>query len=60
MSYTDNPLNDENQVDTTQKWDEPFRELLDDIFYPGYADNLAEENPVAYNTEYYYFLAVYD
>ena len=43
----------------TQKWEEPFRDMLDEIYWPGYAENLAKENPKAYNIEYYNFMALY-
>ena len=59
MSYVDNPLNDENQVDTTQKWDEPFADLLNEIYYLGYAKNLAKESPEEYSREFWYFVEIY-
>ena len=52
-----NPL---SKVEPEQKWVEPFADLLDEIYFPGYAKSLAEENPEAYNREYWYFMALYD
>jgi len=38
---------------------EVFIELLDGIFYSGYARNLAEQNPELYNYEFSQFLLNY-
>lgn len=46
--------------ESNQKWEEPFKDLLDEIYWSGYAETLAEENPEAYSLEYYYFMALYD
>jgi len=47
-------------MDVLQKWEEPFRELLDEIFYPGYTDYLLNNKPDDYAKEYFYFMALYD
>lgn len=49
-----------NEYETTQKWEDPFKTLLDEIYYPGYAETLAEENPEAYKLEYNNFINLYD
>ena len=38
---------------------EVFTELLDQIFWEGYAEQLAKENPQAFNAEYNEFLNTY-
>jgi len=48
------------KLETAQKWEEPFKNLLDEIWYPGYSQQLAEEKPEEYQTEYYYFISLYD
>ncbi len=50
----------EESIEPSQKWEQPFRQLMDEIYYPGYASTLAEENPEAYNREYFYFMELYD
>ena len=45
---------------TAQKWEEPFRELLDEIYWLGYAETLAEESTEIYCREYFYFMAMYE
>lgn len=48
-----------NTLQTAQKWLQPFRDLLDEIYFPDYAEYLAEENPEEFNRQYFYFLAQY-
>ena len=55
-----NTIEEIKLTESTQKWEEPFRDLLDEIYFPGYAENLAIENPKAFNREYYYFMALYE
>jgi len=43
-----------------QKWELPFRDLLDEIWWPGYADELLRDNPDEYAREYWYFIRIYD
>ena len=43
-----------------QKWEGAFRKLLDEIFYPGYWRKLLEEDPEAYQREYWYFVVLFD
>ncbi len=52
-----NPL---SKVEPDQKWAEPFADLLDEIYYRGYAKRLAEEFPETYQSEYYNFMLLYD
>ena len=42
------------------KWQEPFNDLLDEIYYPGFAKQLVEESPEEYSREYFYFMQLYD
>lgn len=49
----------QSEVEPSQKWAEPFADLLDEIYYPGYAISLAEESPVAYQREFWYFVETY-
>jgi len=58
-------MNDKNpspdqQLDLSQKWEAAFRELLDQIYWVGYSEQLAKENLEAYQTEYFYFISLYD
>ena len=46
-------------AESTQKWEEPFRNLLDEIYFPGYAEDLAKEHPEEFSRQYFYFLAQY-
>jgi len=57
-----NPMNRIEEITaqvTAHKWLEPFHQLLDEIYYAGYAEKLADENPEAFNLEYWYFLELY-
>jgi len=47
-------------MDVLQKWEQPFRELMDQIYYPGYAQQLIRENPMEYARQYFYFIKLYD
>ena len=42
------------------KWEQSFRDLLDEIYYEGYAEFLLKEDPDAYRLEYDAFMALYD
>ena len=42
------------------KWEASFRDLLGDIFWPEYAQWLLENDPDAYQREYFYFISLYD
>ena len=42
------------------KWEEAFREFMDQIYWEGYSQQLVKDDPEAYQREYYYFLALYD
>ena len=54
-----NPIPDQH-LDVSQKWEVPFRELLDQIYWVGYSEQLAKENLQAYQTQYFYFISLYD
>ncbi len=47
-------------MDVLQKWEQPFRELMDEIYYPGYAQQLIIDDPEDYQREYFYFIQLYD
>ena len=42
------------------KWEQSFRDLLDEIYYEGYAMLLLKEDPETYKKEYDAFIALYD
>ncbi|MFK5857225.1 MAG: hypothetical protein QM503_13930 [Bacteroidota bacterium] len=48
------------QNDQPLMWQQPFNDLLDEIYYPGYADKLMDEDPESYSREYWYFMQLYD
>ncbi len=45
-------------LELSQKWEVPFRELLDQIYWSGYSQQLFDEYPKAYQKEYFYFIAL--
>ena len=47
-------------LESLMKWEEAFQELLDQIYWKGYSQQLVRENPEAYKREYFYFRAIYD
>ncbi len=53
-------MTSEKTIEPTQKWEQPFKELLDEIYWPGYAENLVMENPETYKSEYSNFIQLYD
>jgi len=52
------PMN--NQDEKLMKWEQSFRDLLDEIYYEGYAMLLLKEDPETYKKEYDAFIALYD
>ena len=54
-----NNIKEIETMQTNQKWIEPFMDLLNDIWWPKYAENLAKEDPEEFNRQYFYFLAQY-
>jgi hypothetical protein len=52
--------NEQQQSDQLQKWELPFRDLLDEIYYPGYAAMIIVEDPEEYHRQYWYFIKMYD
>ncbi len=59
---TPNPIdaNEQQQAELLQKWELPFRDLLDEIYYPGYAEQIIQDDPEAYQSEYEAFMRLYD
>ena len=57
-------MNNHSEVSTitevSGKWEEAFREFMDQIYWKGYSQQLVQDDPEAYKREYYYFLALYD
>lgn len=54
-------ITEPNQLEEAlQKWESPFRDLLDDIYWPGYSKQLIEDDPEKYQREYFYFMQLYD
>jgi len=43
-----------------QKWSMPFQDLLDEIYYPGYAEMIIVDDPAYYQSEYDAFIRLYD
>jgi hypothetical protein len=62
--YQSNPnaihANEQQQSDQLQKWELPFRDLLDEIYYLGYAAMIIVEYPEEYHRQYWYFIQMYD
>jgi hypothetical protein len=52
--------NEQQQSDQLQKWELPFRDLLNQIWWPGYAEQIIQEDPEAYRSEYEAFIRLYD
>ena len=44
----------------SMKWEASYRDLLDEIYYPGYSMQLVKEDPILYQKEYEPFIALYD
>lgn len=57
-----NPIDayEQQQAELLQKWELPFRDLLDEIYYPGYAEMIIVEDPAYYQSEYEAFMRLYD
>ena len=49
-----------NQENYDQSLKEIFDEMLTDIYFEGYAKQLADENPEYYTSEFYYFKLLYN
>lgn len=58
-TYVQNPKPDK-ELELSMKWKGAFENLLDEIYFTGYSQQLLEESPEEYNREYWYFLATYD
>lgn len=58
-TYEQNPEPDKT-LEASMKWEEAFKSLLDEIYYPGYSQSLIEENPSQYQLEYNSFINLYD
>ena len=46
-------------IESSQKWEQPFQELLDEIYWPGYAQDLCVKNSKEYSREFFYFRQLY-
>ena len=46
--------------DQQQKWEKPFQELLDEIYWTGYTDQMLEDRPQHYQDEFKSFISMYD
>ena len=44
----------------SMKWEEAYKQLLDEIYYPGFAQQLIKEDPAHYQREYKAFIDLYD
>jgi hypothetical protein len=57
-----NPIdaNEQQQAELLQRWEQPFRQLLEEIYYPGFVDQIIQENPEYYQSEYDAFIRLYD
>lgn len=57
-----NPIDayEQQQAELLQKWELPFRDLLDEIWWPGYAEQIIQENPAQYQSEYEAFIRLDD
>ena len=60
-------MNNQNEIpypgitqNQSLKWQEPFNDLLDEIYFNGYAADLILNDPQEYSREYFYFMALYD
>ena len=48
------------QEESNESLREVFDDMLTDIYYEGYAKQLADENPEYYTSEFYYFRLLYN
>jgi hypothetical protein len=57
-----NPIdaNEQQQAELLQKWELPFRDLLDEIYFPGYTKQLMQDDHEEYHRQYWYFINMYD
>ena len=60
MYTTDTITESSTQMEVLQKWEQPFRDLMDEIYWPGYTQQLISDDPEAYNREYFYFMQLYN
>lgn len=60
MKHFEQLVEPDQQMKLSLKWEEAFRDLMDEIYFSGYSKQLLEENPVVYQKEYFYFIALYD
>ena len=47
-------------LEVSMKWERSFRDLMDEIYFPGYSEQLLNERPEDYKSEYYAFIRLYD
>ena len=60
MTHFEQEVKPDRALELSMKWEGAFQDLMDDIYHPGYATKLLLENPKGYQTEYYYFISLYD
>jgi len=60
ISYPNDRVTAEEQQAQYLKWELPFRQLLNEIYWDNYAEDLMENDPEAYAREYWYFIRIYD
>ena len=49
----------DHYLELRMKWKEPFDELMGEIFFPGYSQMLAEENPKEWEAQFMNFVELY-
>ena len=57
--FEQNPKPDKT-LQLSMKWRDAFEDLLDEIYFQGYSQQLFEEDNKAYQKEYFYFISLYD
>ena len=50
----------DKKLQLSMRWESAYRDLMDDIYFPGYAKQLIEEDPSHYQREYEAFIELYD
>ena len=59
--YTEEQIvNSTVSMEVLQKWEGAFRDLQDQIWWPGFSEQLIADDPERYQREYFYFMALYD
>lgn len=53
-------LKPDKPLELSMKWEQAFRDLLDEIHFKGYSQQIIVEKPEEYQREYFYFISLYD